>query len=65
MRRLDLYLTRKAQATWPESAVYVTGRGFLLERPGREPVLLAGEETPQEKRFRTARDALALLRKQR
>jgi hypothetical protein len=54
--RVDLYLSRKASATWPGSAVLETGAGFVLRRAGRPEVLL-GE------RFQDARQALALLRR--
>lgn len=74
MRRLDVYLTRKAEATWPGAAVWADYQEakdpfplrFRLEFPEEwrlEPIILSDRETPARSRFRVAREALGLLRK--
>lgn len=55
MRRVDGYLSRRAQLTWPGAIVYeeVTG-AWTLERPSTEPLGLGRD-------FADARRALAAL----
>jgi hypothetical protein len=54
--RVEIFLSRKAAATWPGAVVIETNAGFVLRRRGRPEVLLADT-------FGGAKQALALLRK--
>lgn len=56
--RVDSYLTRKAAAVWPGALVEDRARVFVLVRPGHEDLVLAGEPTPLDRRFTTAKEAL-------
>lgn len=57
--RIDAYLSRKAAAVWPGAVVEDRSRVFVLVRPTGPEVVLAGEPTPIDARFRTAKEALA------
>jgi len=55
--QLNLYLSRKAASTWPDSVVVETEScGFVLRRRGRPEMVLADN-------FGQAKQALALLRR--
>ena len=58
MKKIDAYLTRKAAAVWPGALVEDWERTFLLQRPNRQAIVLAGEPTPLPKRFKAAKEAL-------
>lgn len=58
MKKIDAYLTRKAAAVWPGALVEDWDRTFLLQRAGRQAVILSGEPTPLPKRFKAAKEAL-------
>lgn len=57
-RRIDAYLTRKAQEAWPDAVVYqaIETGVFILTRSGQEPLSLGS-------RFTDAKSALSLLAK--
>lgn len=61
MKRVDAYLSGKAAACWPGAIVEDWDRVFILQRPGLPAVELAGDPIPLDKRFRSAKEALARL----
>lgn len=54
--RVEIYLSRKAAATWPGAVVIETAAGFVLRRRGGEPEVLLADN------FGGAKQALSLLR---
>lgn len=68
MRRIDSYLTRKAQAQWPRSLVVEAEDGvWLLIRvvPGEgdfvESTIIADDKVPHDRKFRTAKESILQL----
>lgn len=61
MKRLDHYLTRKAEGAWPGALVFASFGRWTLERPSEETIILADEPTPLGQRFQAAREALYQL----